>query len=140
MIGQLPPHTYSAIRAPRSVLDIPAQSLAVAMAGQEEARLAPSRTLAMLSLPSTARAPATHAVPVIIFGPFERRGYAGSGEPTGSQRRQTLSDVTRFPAIVSAAKRLAGDARRLTAILELCLPSSGSRVQILPGAHNIYAA
>jgi hypothetical protein len=30
------------------------------MADQEKARLAPSRTLAMLSLPSTARAAATH--------------------------------------------------------------------------------
>jgi len=60
-------NSYSAIRAPSLVLDVPARSLAVAMADQEEARLAPSRTLAMLSLPSTARAPAKHAVLVIIF-------------------------------------------------------------------------
>jgi hypothetical protein len=66
----------SAIRAPRSVLYVPARSLAEAMDGQEEARLAPSRTLAMLSLPSTARAPATHAVLAIISG---RLNTAGQG-------------------------------------------------------------
>jgi len=43
------------------------------MADQEEARLAPSRTLALLSLPSTARVPATYAV-LAIIRPFEHCG------------------------------------------------------------------
>src|SRR6516165_7413200 len=38
------------------------------MADQEEARLAPGRTPAVLSLPPSARAPATHAVLAIISG------------------------------------------------------------------------
>ena len=51
------------------------------MAGQEEAQLAPSRTLAILSLPSTAWASATHAVLAIIFGLWALRGMVDTGEP-----------------------------------------------------------
>ena len=61
-----PAASAESIRALRLVLDVPARLLAVEMAGQEEARLAPSRTLAMLSLPPAARAPAAHAVLAII--------------------------------------------------------------------------
>jgi hypothetical protein len=84
-------------RALRSVLDVPARSLARAMADQEEARLAPSRTLALLPLPPAARAPATHAVLAIIFDRLSIAGHAGFVEPnreptaTDSERRHAIS-------------------------------------------------
>jgi hypothetical protein len=71
---------YQPIRAPRPVRDIPTRSLAMAMADQLDDRLAPFK-LAMPSLPSTARVPATHACSRLFFGHLKAVGDAGFGEP-----------------------------------------------------------
>jgi hypothetical protein len=87
------------------------------MADWEEAQLAPSCTLALLSLPPAARAPAMHAVLAIIFG---RLNTAGPCRVRGPNREPTPTDSERSHAISGDAGNLINPASALPA-LELTL-------------------
>jgi hypothetical protein len=92
-------HADSAIRVPRSVRDIPARSLAVAIADRSGDGNGSRQvgTIAMLSLPPTARRLGTHVMLAIMFDHLNTARHAGSGEPdrepsaTDPERRKATS-------------------------------------------------